>query len=108
MTITNQQVIVIFGVALITASHAVADERIWLREAEVNNNPVKLVFDTGSPYNFLSPDALKRLGLKFIRADTTNELTPGIWAGDTEPCAVSFNGTQSKTTFVVLDLPRYL
>jgi hypothetical protein len=92
-------------IGVVSASHTAADERIWLKHAEVNGKSVKLVFDSGSAYNFLSPDAFKKLGLRFVPAETNN--TPGLWAGDTELCTISLKGTKSETTFVVLDLPGY-
>jgi PDZ domain/Aspartyl protease len=104
VSITNSLAILILGAALIRESQAVADDRIWLDRAEINKQPMKLVLDSGSTHNFLTPEALKRLGLKFI-PDATNDLAPaGIWAGDTELCSISFNGIQDQTTFLVFDL----
>ena len=107
MTIKNSLSVLIISVASIIAPHGIANERIWLEDAEINDKPAKLIFDSGSNYNFVSPKALKKLGLKFIPA-ATNDVIQGIWTGDTELCNMSFNGIRGETTFVVLDAPRYV
>ncbi len=107
IAIRNWLAIAVISLALTDALRGVADNRIWLKDAEINNKTLKLIFDSGSPYNFLSPEALKRLGLRFVPA-TTNDSTPGMWSGDTELCKISFNGINGQTTFVVLDLPLYV
>jgi hypothetical protein len=88
------------------ASLTKAEERIWL-SAKINDQPVHLCFDTGCNGNVLTPQTVKKLGLKFIPAPT-NVLSRGVLAGDTEICTVTIDGGNVWTSsFLVLDLPTY-
>ncbi len=89
------------------AASANAEERIWLN-AKINNQSLRLCFDSGSGANVLTPQTVKKLGLKFIPAPT-NEYRPGVLAGDTEDCALAIDDFAVCTTsFLVLDAPAYL
>jgi hypothetical protein len=96
-------------IALIIAcsSLSYAEERIWLN-AKINDKPVHLCFDSGSAYNVLTSETVKKLGIKFISAPM-NDLSHGVLAGDTEECALQFDEFGGcRTTFLVLDPPRYV
>ncbi|MGO8698890.1 MAG: aspartyl protease family protein [Limisphaerales bacterium] len=81
------------------ASGSVAADRIWL-DAKINNQPVRLCFDSGSCISALCPQAVKRLGLRFIPGPTN-----GIVAGHTEDCTLNLDGVAGRANFPVLDLP---
>jgi hypothetical protein len=89
---------------------AAANERVWL-EAQINGKAAQLCFDTGANFNALSPRALKKFGLKFVPADTSQvpaptDLVPGVFRpGDTEECTLYIEGLQGRTTFLVFDGP---
>jgi Aspartyl protease len=84
-----------------------AEERIWLN-AKINDKPVHLCFDSGSAYNVLAPETVKKLGIKFIPAPP-DDLFRGVLAGDTEECALQFDEFGGcTTTFLVLDPPGYV
>jgi hypothetical protein len=101
---TKRDALIILMLCAATFSHAA--ERIWLN-AKINDQSVHLCFDSGSSYNALTPQTLKKLGLKFISA-SPNELFHGVLAGDTEECALAFDEYGGcMTTFLVLDVPAY-
>jgi len=80
-----------------------AEERIWL-QAKINGQPVQFCFDSGSCISALCPQAVKRLGLKFIPAPT-NDPGRGLLAGHTEECTLVLDGVAGPASFPVLDLP---
>jgi hypothetical protein len=83
-----------------------AEERIWL-DAKINDQSCHLCFDSGTSYNVLTPQVVKRLGLKFNPASPDANFK-GVLPGDTEKCSLilgEFGGCE--TTFLVFDLPAY-
>ena len=85
-----------------------AEERIWL-DGEINDKPVRLVFDTGANKLILFPTAARRLGLK-VGSPPKDTLTgPGeVLGGVTEACTVRFHGAAIRTYFNVMDVPAYV
>ncbi len=84
-----------------------AEERIWL-DATINDQSCHLCFDSGSSCNVLTPQIVKRLGLKFIPASLDKNLQ-GVLPGDTEKCRLKFGDSGGcETTFLVFDLPAYV
>lgn len=98
--------ILIVGALSLTATLSLADERILLK-AKINGKPVRLCFDSGSNVGALCPQTVQKLGLKFIPTPT-NALWQGFLAGNTEVCTLTIDGTEGKTSFLVLDLPAYI
>ena len=90
-------------VASASAILASQDERIWLT-AKINGKPVHLVFDSGSNCSALTPEAIKKLALRFIPAPPDNH-SPGVVPGDTEEFTLTLYGVDNKMSFLVLDLP---
>src|ERR1017187_10235678 len=90
-------------VASASAILASEDERIWLT-AKINGKPVHLVFDSGSNCSALTPEAIKKLALRFIPAPPDNH-SPGVVPGDTEEFTLTLYGVDNKMSFLVLDLP---
>src|SRR6266478_6256022 len=106
MTIKQTLIILIIGVASFRSTIRAAEERIWL-EAKINGKPTRLCFDSGSNASALCARSVQKLGLKFIPA-RTNDFSPGLLAGDTEECTLTLEGSERKTSFLVLDLPAYV
>lgn len=106
MALRHTLIILIVGIVSFLATFSLAQERIWLK-AKINDKPVHLVFDSGSSGVALCPQAVQKLGLKFIPSPT-NDLQHGLLAGDTEVCTLTLEGTDSETSFLVLDVPPYV
>jgi len=106
MTIRHTLIILIIGVASFRSTIRAAEERIWLK-AKINGKPTRLCFDSGSNASALCARAVQKLGLKFIPAPT-NAFSPGLLAGDTMECMLTLEGSERKTSFLVLDLPAYV
>lgn len=105
--ITNLLAIFAIGAGLFSPTLGIADERIWLKGAMIDGKSVKLCFDSGSNINAISPQAVKRLGLK-VNVVPTNDFSPGIVAGVTDHCTLTLNGIQAQTAFTVVNFPDYL
>lgn len=90
---------ILFVLTMAAALAAGAEERIWL-QAKINNQPVRLCFDSGSCISALCPQAVKKLGLKFFPGPAN-----GIVAGHTEDCTLDLEGVTGPANFPVLDLP---
>lgn len=84
-----------------------ADERICLNGAKINGKSVKLAFDSGANFNALSPQAVKRLGIK-VDAAPTNDLPQGLVAGVTDHCTLTLPGIQEQSYFMVFNFPTYV
>lgn len=106
MTIRQTLITLVVVVAGSAATLGLAQERIWLK-AKINGKPVHLAFDSGSNGGALCLQTVKTLGLKFIPAPT-NALWQYFLAGDTEDCTLTMDGTASKMSFLVFDLPAYV
>ena len=74
---------------------------------KINGKSVRLCFDSGSSVSALCPQAVTRLGLKFIPGPTNHYSLEGF-AGHTEDCTLVLEGTKGKSSFLVLDLPAYV
>jgi PDZ domain len=82
-----------------------ADQRVWF-DAEINDNTVRLIYETGSYASILWPEGAKRLGLKVSdQKMLTNTLLPGRLLGYTEKCKLSLNGSEGWAQFPVLAPP---
>jgi|SRR5208282_3031997 len=106
MTIRHTLIILIIGIVSFWATLCLAEERIWLK-AKINGKPAKLCFDSGSSVLALCPQTVQRLGLKFMQ-DPTNRFPPTVLPGHTEVCNMTLEGTEGKTSFLILDLPAYV
>jgi hypothetical protein len=106
MAIRHTLIILVIGIVFFRATLNAEDDRIWLK-TKINGKPVHLCFDSGSSIGALCPQTIQKLGLKFIPAPT-NALWHGVLAGDTEDCTLTLDGTDGKTSFLVLDLPAYV
>lgn len=87
-------------------SVAHAEDRLPL-DAKINNQPVRLAFDTGAEYPVLFRGAAERLGLKISKAwDKDQPLAPGKVPMDrAEECILDFGYGPQKSTFGVVDMP---
>ena len=92
MTVRHTLIILIVGIVSFWATLSPAEERIWL-DAKINGKPVHLCFDSGSYGSALCPQAVQKLGLKFIPAPT-NALWHGVLVGDTEDCILTLAGRE--------------
>lgn len=99
-------IVFIIGVVSLRATISLGDERIWLK-AEINGKPAHLCFDSGSSVSALCPQAVRKLGLKFIPT-STNRFPATVLAGYTESCMMTLEGTEEKNSFLVLNLPPYV
>jgi hypothetical protein len=106
MKIDSLLIVLVVGIASLNVTFAFADERIWLKDTKVNGESVKLCFDSGANINALSPQALRRLALKFDQASTNDPLR-GALVGDTVVCTLSIDGIQGQAAFVPLNIPSY-
>ena len=87
---------------------AKAEERIWLN-AQINGEPVRLIFDSGANRLILFPEAAKRLGLKVTEAPPGTMPEPGgVVGAATEDCTLSLNGTAVRVYFAVVKTPTYV
>ena len=102
MTLKAKVIILLMGYSSLTY----AEERMWL-EAKINDTPVHLCFDSSCSYNILTPQAVKKLGLKFITAPT-NDSFSDVKAGETEESTLMLKDFDScKTPFLVFSFPPY-
>lgn len=96
------------GVVCLWFATSQAEKRIWL-EAQINQKPVRLIFDTGASKLILFPQTAQRLGLKVIPPPPDAVLGPGdVVGGKTEECSFTLQRTTIKTRFAVIETPAYL
>ena len=87
------------GVAILSATLASAnDDRIWLKNTEIDGKPVRMFFDSGSSGLCLTSQAVKRLGLKIV-VPSTNSF------GETADYSADFDGQLFRSKFDVIDIP---
>ncbi len=83
------------------------DERIWWPNVKINDQPVRIAFDTGSdsPILLFSATA-ERLGLKVLPPDLSYHLKPGeVRESLTEVCSLDIGTTNLKTAVKVIEIP---
>lgn len=98
----------ILGLLCVWVATGQAEERIWL-EAQINQKPVRLIFDTGASTLILFPQSAQRLGLKVTPPPPDAALGPGdVLGGRTEECSFTLQRTTIKTRFAVIETPAYL
>ncbi len=88
-------------------SFAYSDDRLPF-DAKINNQPVRLAFDTGAQFSVLFRPAADRLGLKIAKVDYKEPLPPGKVPMDVaEECNldVGLGAGPLKCAFGVVDLP---
>jgi len=83
-----------------------ADQRIWIKNAELNNKPVKLCFDSDAENNGICLQLAKRLGLK-LNFFQTNNLSSEIVVGDTS-AYLNINENRSMIELAILNFPYYV
>lgn len=84
---------------------AANENRIWL-EAKINNQPVRLIFDTGCDTAMLFQSTAQRLGLKVTDPPLEAKAGRGqVLAGYTDICELKLWNQNIPTRFNVVDLP---
>jgi hypothetical protein len=90
------------------ASESRGDKRAVV-DAKINGMPVRLVLDTGSPFNIVWADAAKRLGLQVDLASSKDKGYPDqARHGFTEKCSLTVGGAevfQEERSFMVMEIP---
>ena len=82
-----------------------AENRIWV-DATINNQPVRLIVDTGASDPILFRGTAERLKLKITEPPPNLRPAPGeIIAGYTEPCDLVIQRTTAKEVFRIVDWP---
>jgi hypothetical protein len=94
----NQKAILIPGLLLLCLTGAFAEDVIWV-EAKVNGQPVRLAFDTGSPWPVLTRPAAERLGLKLWHN------WGATWYWSREKCSLEFMESFSRQRLRVFEWP---
>ena len=93
---------------LIWASPVAAQMRLVLN-AEVNHNPVRLLFDTGSDVTCLFKNTATRLNLKVSEPDPSIKLDPGeVLMQLTEECDFTLGHTNIRGKLRVYDPPSWI
>jgi hypothetical protein len=100
-----RELLLILFCGLCTANQA--DEvRIWA-EATINNQPVRLAFDTGAPDLCLFRRTAERLKLKLVQLPPEDRPPAGtVFSGEkTEPVELSLGSTKDRTEFFIMNDP---
>ena len=104
----NMKFALLISIMWLWSTTARADERIWL-DARINNQPVRLIFDTGAEGLILFAPTAERLGLKVVAPPP--EIIPGagkVVTGTTEDCTLSIQSMGATVRFQVVNSPSYL
>jgi hypothetical protein len=91
---------------LLCASACCADERIWLRDAQLNGRPARLFFDTGANDSAVCFEAAKRLGIN-VDPVLTNGASPETVVDARSSGILTFGGNESTIEFAILNFPNY-
>jgi len=85
-----------------------ADDRPLI-DVKVNDQTVRLVFDTGSEHSYLFQQTAKRINLNWTNPPPNTKILPGqILAGISEKCRFAIGKSTTQRQFRILNLPDYL
>lgn len=102
--VTATVVAALFFLSCFTTVRADA-QRLWV-DAQINDKPVRLAFDTGAETSFLYRRFTTDLGLAVTNWPTGQTVDPGkVPYGITEECKITIGGTTVKGAFAVIYLP---
>lgn len=95
---------VAFGVFCIVANVFAVEQRIWV-DATINQQPVRLIVDTGAFASLLYPQAARELGIKFFPPVFDRPVQGfDVQLGRTEPFHLATFNFTGETTFGIYDL----
>lgn len=87
---------------------SLADDYLVL-DAKINDQPVRLSFDTGAEYTVIFERTAKRLDLKFTPPPTNRPIQPGqIPFGVTEPFSFTLGDATRTWRLAVIKLPNHI
>lgn len=100
--------VIVLSLSVLCLSLGRAEDRIWV-DGKINNQPVRLIFDTGAGGPVLWKQSAGRLGLKFtLPTDRTPTSPSSVVVGQTEFCEFNLSGSIHKMWFAVYDLPDFI
>ncbi|HTV41792.1 MAG TPA: tetratricopeptide repeat protein [Candidatus Sulfotelmatobacter sp.] len=95
------RIVLVIGLAILSASSVFADDRIWLENTKIDGKAVKMIFDSGASSIALTKQAVKRLGLKVV-------VPPTNGVGDTASYSAEIDGQPFRTDFNILNIPALI
>jgi tetratricopeptide (TPR) repeat protein len=78
------------------------DDRFWLK-GKINGQPARFMFDTGTAYTGLFPEAVRRLGLEIAVPipDTLPQADYKVGVGKTKECELNILGATTRIKFKI-------
>jgi hypothetical protein len=83
-----------------------ADERIWVKDVQLDGKPVRLFYDTGANASAVSLETAERLGVR-SKTNRSNDVSSQIVIGDASTFTLSHGQTQLSMDFAIIDFPYY-
>jgi hypothetical protein len=99
--------LLILALCLCWTTLSVADDELLI-EAKVNDQAVRLIFDTGTEYTTLFGQTARRLNLKVTEPPPNPNFKPWqVPLGVSEECRLTIAQKTIRARFGILDLPEY-
>lgn len=100
-------VLLILALCLCWTTLSVADDQLLI-DAKVNDQAVRLIFDTGTEHTTLFGQTARRLNLKVTEPPPNPKLKPWqVALGVSEECRLTIGQSTIRARFGILNLPEY-